>query len=347
VVLETFGAGNAPQRADLIEALKEARARGVVIVAISQCPKGSVSNAYETGRTLQAVGIASGGDMTTEVSVRQNVFSSTNESFNIQCALAKLAYLLSKADKLSSAEVHALMQIPLRGELTLPPALSVQGPSAAVKSATSPETFGNLLNHITRLCAPQSLIPSVQVTSTHSNRAQSSQLKVEPSMTLLGSTVALSKSAREMTSSWQNTATETASAEAALYPFLVHIAVAKDDVDTLKFCLGITKDATTLDSVPSPIEGLQPATMEGISISSNNRNLVQGGIANCVDVASGRTPLHVAALNGSIKCTKVLLESGALIHIRDSLDHTALYYVSFPSHKCIHALINRSTGRPS
>lgn len=71
-MLETFGAGNAPQRADLMEALKEACDRGVVIVAVSQCAKGSVSDAYQTGRTLQAVGVASGGDMTTEVSLPQN-----------------------------------------------------------------------------------------------------------------------------------------------------------------------------------------------------------------------------------------------------------------------------------
>lgn len=69
VVLETFGAGNAPQRADLMAALKEACDRGVVIVAISQCAKGSVSAAYETGRNLLSVGVVSGGDMTPEVRV--------------------------------------------------------------------------------------------------------------------------------------------------------------------------------------------------------------------------------------------------------------------------------------
>lgn len=67
VVLETFGAGNAPQRTDLMGSLKEACERGVVIVAISQCTKGSVSDAYETGRTLQRAGVVPGGDMTPEV----------------------------------------------------------------------------------------------------------------------------------------------------------------------------------------------------------------------------------------------------------------------------------------
>ena len=67
VVLETFGAGNAPQRADLVEALKEACDNGVIIVAITQCSKGSVSDAYETGRSLLQAGVVPGGDMTPEV----------------------------------------------------------------------------------------------------------------------------------------------------------------------------------------------------------------------------------------------------------------------------------------
>lgn len=69
VILETFGAGNAPQRKDLMDAIKSACERGVVIVAISQCAKGSVSDAYETGRTLLDTGVIAGGDMTPEVSI--------------------------------------------------------------------------------------------------------------------------------------------------------------------------------------------------------------------------------------------------------------------------------------
>ena len=71
VVLETFGAGNAPQRADLMDALKDACDRGVVIVAITQCSKGSVSADYETGISLLKVGVVSGGDMTPEVSLTE------------------------------------------------------------------------------------------------------------------------------------------------------------------------------------------------------------------------------------------------------------------------------------
>ncbi len=67
VVLETFGTGNAPQREDLMQALKQACDRGVVIVAISQCVKGSVSSAYEAGQSYLGVGVVPGGDMTPEV----------------------------------------------------------------------------------------------------------------------------------------------------------------------------------------------------------------------------------------------------------------------------------------
>ncbi len=42
LVLETFGAGNIPQNKDLIEVLREAAERGVVIVNITQCARGSV-----------------------------------------------------------------------------------------------------------------------------------------------------------------------------------------------------------------------------------------------------------------------------------------------------------------
>jgi len=72
VVLETFGAGNAPQRADVMDALKGACDRGVVVVAITQCAKGSVSDAYETGRTLLQAGVVPGSDMTPEVCFSRN-----------------------------------------------------------------------------------------------------------------------------------------------------------------------------------------------------------------------------------------------------------------------------------
>jgi 60kDa lysophospholipase len=216
------------------------------------------------------------------------------------------------------------MQIPLRGELTQATSLSLPAPNNPELAIKSHDTFGNLLNHITRLSAFHSAVTSVQIAQpTNDDSQKPVQSNPASALTQLGSTVAVSKSARETTSSWGNTASETAVAEAALYPFLIHLAVAKDDVDSLRFCLGIPP--------PSEDQGASPSAYGNIPISSINRSLVQGGMENCLDAASGRTPLHVAGVNGSVKCTKVLLEAGALVHIRDSLDHTPLYYVRFLS----------------
>ena len=51
VVLQSYGAGNGPDaREDLLEILKSASSRGVLIVNITQCYKGSVSTAYAAGQ---------------------------------------------------------------------------------------------------------------------------------------------------------------------------------------------------------------------------------------------------------------------------------------------------------
>ncbi|CAE7581786.1 unnamed protein product, partial [Symbiodinium microadriaticum] len=78
VVLESFGTGNAPDdRPDILEAIQEACDRGVVIVNVTQCTKGTAGQFYATGHAISQAGVVSGIDMTAE------------------CALAKLNYLLS------------------------------------------------------------------------------------------------------------------------------------------------------------------------------------------------------------------------------------------------------------
>lgn len=70
VILETFGSGNAPTLDYLVDALREAIERGIIIVNISQCPGGTViQGRYETSKELLKAGVLSGADMTTEAAV--------------------------------------------------------------------------------------------------------------------------------------------------------------------------------------------------------------------------------------------------------------------------------------
>lgn len=70
VVLQTYGAGNVPSnRPDIVEELRKATERGVLIINCTQCAKGSVSYVYEAGTALQKVGVCSGLDMTVEAAL--------------------------------------------------------------------------------------------------------------------------------------------------------------------------------------------------------------------------------------------------------------------------------------
>lgn len=70
-VLECYGSGTGPV-ADprFIAALERAHARGMVVVAISQCPEGAVAfGHYATDHLMKSAGVVSGGGMTREVAL--------------------------------------------------------------------------------------------------------------------------------------------------------------------------------------------------------------------------------------------------------------------------------------
>jgi L-asparaginase len=70
VVLETYGAGNAPTEEWFIRPLREIIDKGIPVVNVTQCMSGNVAmELYETGRSLLELGVVSGRDMTTEAAV--------------------------------------------------------------------------------------------------------------------------------------------------------------------------------------------------------------------------------------------------------------------------------------
>lgn len=100
VVLETFGAGNAPRQLWFYDALKKATDKGILIVNKSQCGTGTVEmGRYETSLNLMSAGVMSGYDITTEAIV------------------TKLMYLLGECANVQ--EVKRKLSISLCGEMTV------------------------------------------------------------------------------------------------------------------------------------------------------------------------------------------------------------------------------------
>ena len=99
VILETYGAGNAPNESWFIALLKKASVKNIKIINVTQCSGGSVVQGhYETSVGLKEIGVISGKDITTE------------------SAIAKLMYLLNK--NLSLNEFTTYFEKPLRGEIS-------------------------------------------------------------------------------------------------------------------------------------------------------------------------------------------------------------------------------------
>ncbi len=98
IVLETYGAGNAPTEDWFLTLLKKGIARGLQIVNVTQCSIGSVvMGKYETSASLKEIGVISGKDITTEA------------------AITKLMYLLGQ--NIPKDNFKILFETSLRGEL--------------------------------------------------------------------------------------------------------------------------------------------------------------------------------------------------------------------------------------
>jgi L-asparaginase len=99
VILETYGAGNAPSKEWFISTVKEAADSGKILLNVTQCVAGRVNmDIYATGKSLKAAGVINGYDSTTE------------------SALGKLFYLLGVFE--TNEDVKAGLEMDLRGEIS-------------------------------------------------------------------------------------------------------------------------------------------------------------------------------------------------------------------------------------
>lgn len=99
VIIETYGAGNAPSKEWFLDIVREAARMGKIILNITQCMAGSVNmDIYATGKCLKEAGVVNGFDSTTE------------------SALGKLFHLLG--ENTDNTAVKALLETDLRGEIS-------------------------------------------------------------------------------------------------------------------------------------------------------------------------------------------------------------------------------------
>lgn len=99
VIIETYGAGNAPSKEWFLSIVKEASGMGKILLNVTQCMAGSVNmDIYATGKCLKEAGVTNGYDSTTE------------------SALGKLFHLMGLSS--SNSEVKSRLECDLRGEIS-------------------------------------------------------------------------------------------------------------------------------------------------------------------------------------------------------------------------------------
>ncbi|KAJ2629283.1 hypothetical protein GGF44_004303 [Coemansia sp. RSA 1694] len=296
IVLETFGAGNAPDaRPAILEALAEASERGVAIVNVTQCQRGNVSDLYATARGLTKAKVVPGRDMTSE------------------CALTKLSYLLGRG--FSPEKCRDLLGRSLRGELAIvqshsrPIFYSGQGRSHTFTQFVSRQILNDTrANEEDVEPTPRSLAASKSSPMQTPEGRDSASEQTPSSKSLSGSGGGRPGHAGQEGQQGsaadggppqaRDTVTERASIYRSFFPVLLCAAAATGDIQGMYL--------------------LEAASNNALDVT-------------CYDY-TGQTPLHSAVRAGQLPCTRFLLKRGASVHVLSRQGHTPLFVATSSRH---------------
>ncbi|KAJ1813950.1 hypothetical protein LPJ75_002973 [Coemansia sp. RSA 2598] len=297
IVLETYGAGNAPDaRPAILEALADASERGVVIVNVTQCQRGNVSDLYASARGLTAAKVVPGRDMTSE------------------CALTKLSYLLGRG--LSPERCRELLGRSLRGELTV-----VQSHSRPIFSS------GNGRLHTFTQFVSRQILDETRANEPNiepsSHKAPAGMLNAAAPRSAISDHTPSAHATTNRSAGSPRRLTETAShhhhslpSEASSIPRSRETANERASIYRSFFPVLLCAAAATGD-----LQG-----MYMLEAASNNALEV-----TCYDY-TGQTPLHSAVRAGQLPCARFLLKRGASVHVLSRRGHTPLFEAIYSRH---------------
>lgn len=136
LVLELYGTGNAPNtKMALIELLRGAAEKDIVVAACSQCKKGAVDfDAYAVGKAFADAGVLPCLDMTVSPPTHRRrprppagsrLVQTYARNGQVEACVTKLSHLLAAYEG-NAAMVRSLLATPLRGEISAREMYTVQ-----------------------------------------------------------------------------------------------------------------------------------------------------------------------------------------------------------------------------
>ncbi|KAJ1644494.1 hypothetical protein LPJ64_003832 [Coemansia asiatica] len=302
IVLETYGAGNAPDaRPAILEALTDASERGVVIVNVTQCQRGNVSDLYATARGLTTAKVVPGRDMTSE------------------CALTKLSYLLGRG--LSPERCRELLGRSLRGELAV-----IQSHSRPIFSSGNGRlhTFTQFVS-CQILDETQANEPNIEPSShnkTPAGMQSATALRISDSIhasNALANANANTNSGRPANGSRR-------------------LAEASSHISLSSEASSIPRSRETVNERASIYRSFFPVMLCAAAATGDLQGMymLEAASNNALEVTcydyTGQTPLHSAVRAGQLPCARFLLKRGASVHVLSRKGHTPLFEAIYSRH---------------